>query len=130
MVKVISPRLVGTVRAGLLLVETPFQGPESHSRAAGGHHSPRRAGPGSGGLAHHSPKGWTLGQPSPALRPFQSRMVNLTSVLLAERFSQQGVRQPSSQITILASAHQVRRGREHPSCPGLGMKPAVAQAPH
>ena len=62
MVNGISALLMGAITACLLLVESPFQGSESHRRAAGGHLSPRRAGSGAGeGLAHHSPKGWSLG---------------------------------------------------------------------
>lgn len=105
MVNGVSALLMGAVTAGLLLVESPFQGSESHRRAAGGHHSPGRAGPGGwGGLPTTAPRAGPWGQPSPALRPFQSGLVNFTvaSVLLAEMFSQQGVRQPSSQIAVLA----------------------------
>ena len=61
MVNGVSALLMGAVTAGLLLVESPFQGSESHRRAVGGHRSPGWAGSGPGGLAHHSPKGWTLG---------------------------------------------------------------------
>lgn len=121
--KVVSPFLMGTVRAGVLLVESPFQGSESHSRAAGGRHSPGRAGPGVQGSLHTTaPRAGPWGQPSPALHPSWSRLVNFTvaSVLLAERFSQQGVRQPSGQTAILAGALQARRGREPPLLPWAG----------
>lgn len=54
-----SPFLMGTVRAGLLSVESPFQGSESHSRAARMPQPGKGWTWGSGQLAHHSPKGWT-----------------------------------------------------------------------
>ena len=105
MVNGVSTLLMGPVTAGLLLVESPFQGSESHRRAVGGTPQPRTGwiwGPGD--LPTIAPRAGAWGQLSPAVRPFQSGLVNFTvvSVLLAEMFSQQGVRQPSSQAAILA----------------------------
>lgn len=61
MVNGVSALLMGAVTAGLLLVESPFQGSESHRRAAGGHHSPGRAGPGGWGACPPQPQGLDLG---------------------------------------------------------------------
>ena len=74
MVNGISALLMGAITACLLLVESPFQGSESHRRAAGGYLSPRRAGSGAGGGAcPPQPQGLELGdsqvQPSVSSSP-------------------------------------------------------------